>query len=184
MSLLFYIDEKNKLLLQPDAVKLCPELAMVSEKELVFIILAYDNYSIFKQFPERERERRAMWYVFGDAMPELLKKTSVVAAAHKYKSLQFSPKIEYISRFQRKIDNLFELLTVEDSPSQIEKITKSIESLRSTIMKLEHEVNEDVQNVGVLKGGAVRSLLEEFQTNMKYYKSILMTKPIKNNEVL
>jgi len=54
MSYLFYADLKNNILLHPDVVKLSPELGLLSKDEFLFVILAYDYNSIFRQFPERQ----------------------------------------------------------------------------------------------------------------------------------
>ena len=72
MSYLFYSDIKNNIVLHPDCVKLSPELGLLSDKEILFIILAFDYNSIYRQFPERQRVSKAIWHVFGDNKPELL----------------------------------------------------------------------------------------------------------------
>jgi hypothetical protein len=180
---LFYFDEKNHLILHPDCVRLCPELSLIKDKELLWIILAYDYYSPYHQFPERDRERRACWHVFDDDIVQDLKnKTSVKNAISKYLGLQWNPKIEYIRRYEVKIEKLLNLLDAEDSPSQIDKINKSIDSLRKTIIGLQNEVVVDVKNKAVVKGGVELSLLEQLQSNMKQYNQVLNTKPAKQND--
>jgi hypothetical protein len=183
MSLLFYIDERNCAVLHPDAVKLCPELGVLSDKEVAFIVLAYDYNSPFKQFPERERERQAMWKVWNDNQPDLLNKHSIQIARDKYKTLQWSPKIELVKTFYKKIESLSADLEAETTASGIKKITDSIDNLTSMIQKYELEISVGVQNKGVIKGGASLSLLEEFQKQMKRYEHVLTHKPTKN-EVL
>ena len=72
MSYLFHLDQKNNAVLHPEAVKLCPELRLLNEKEVLFIILAFDYNSIYKQYPERQRLSKAIWHVFGDNNPKKL----------------------------------------------------------------------------------------------------------------
>jgi len=72
MSYLFLIDERKKTVLHPFAIKLCPELAVLTEKEILFLIFAFDYDSPFKQFPERQRLSKAIIHVYGDNVPELL----------------------------------------------------------------------------------------------------------------
>lgn len=69
MSYLFYSDIKNNIVLHPDCVKLSPELGLLNDKEILFIILAFDYNSIYRQFPERQRVSKAIWHVFGDNNP-------------------------------------------------------------------------------------------------------------------
>lgn len=174
--MLYYIDGKRHVVLQPDAVRLCPELSVLTEKEVVWIVLAYDNYSPYKQFPERERERKAMWEVFGDNMPELLTKHSIKLAVTAYKSLQYNPKIALKEIFEKKINSLTQQLEFEESPTSFTKLMTMIDLARKSISALENEIAESVISKGVIKGGQELSLIEEWQTNMKGYAATLKDK--------
>ena len=176
MSYLFYVDEKNNCLLRPDCYKLSPELSVLTEKEVFFIILAYDYQSIYRQFPEHDRIRKAMFHAFDDNVPGLLEKTSIRIAIEAYKSLQYDPKIELARRYQRRIDSMLELLDVDTSPTSIEKTSKAIDTLRKTIRELEQEVSESVKDKGVIKGGMELSFIEEIMQNKKYYESVIAKK--------
>ncbi len=178
---LFYFDQKNKVVLHPDCIKLCPDLTLVSEKELLWIILSYDYYSPFHQLPQRDKERRAAWEVFDEEVQNDLKqKKTVQLAIEAYNSLQYSPKIEYIKRFNEKIDAMFVLMGQDDSPTSIERMAKTIQSLRKTVLDMQNEVADDVKRKGVIKGDASLSLLEQLQQNMKSYIATLKTKPYKS----
>lgn len=176
MSLLFFIDERNNLLLRPDCVKLCPELAGLKDKEVYFIVLAYDYHSPLRQFPEHDRVRKAMFQAFGDNMPEVLEKTSIKLAIIAYKSLQYDPKIELAKRYQAKIDRMLELLDEDDNPTSIAKTTSAIDGLRKNIIGLEQEVAQSVLDKGVVKGDVELSFLEEIMQNQKYYQSVISKK--------
>ena len=176
MSLLFNIDDRNNCILRPECIKLCPELAGIKEKELLFIILAYDNYSIYRQFPEHDRVRKAMFHAFDDNLPTLLEKTSIKLAIEAYKSLQYDSKIELAKRFQRKIDAMLELLDEDDNPSSIEKTTRAINDLRKNILGLEQEVSNSILDKGVIKGDMELSFLEELMINKKNYQSVIAKK--------
>lgn len=176
MSYLIDIDEKNNVILRPACYKLSPELSAISEKELLFIILAYDYFSIYRQYPEHDRIRKAMFHVFNDNIPKILEKPSVKLATEAYKGMQYSPKIELCRRYERKIDKMLDLLDDDDSPTSIEKTTKAIDSLRKNILSLEQEVSEAVLNKGAIKGGMELSFLEEIMQNKKYYESVIAKK--------
>lgn len=172
MSYLFYIDEKSSVVLRPECYKLSPELSVLSEKEILLIVLAFDYHSIYRQFPPHERIRKAMFHVFEAYLPDMLEKTSIKLAINAYKGLQYDRKIELAEQYQKKIDKLLDTLDVDDSPTSIEKTTKAIDSLRKNIIALENEVAESIMNKGQIKGNQELSWFEELQSNQKYYKSL------------
>jgi hypothetical protein len=172
MSYLFYIDEKNALVIRPDCYKLSPELSAVSEKDMLFIILAFDYHSIYRQFPEHERIKKAMFHVYEKYDPEILNKHSIKLAIEAYKGLQYDPKIHLAERYQKKIDRLLEILDEEDSATAIEKNTKAIDSLRKNIIELENEIAESIIKKGQVKGEQELGWLEELKTNKKHFASL------------
>lgn len=176
MSLLFYIDEQNCVVLRPDCARLCPELTGVNDKELLMIILAYDNYSPFRQFPEAERRRKAMVMVFGENVDELFDKQIVKNAIHSYKSLQYDPKIELQLTYQRKIDKMLELMEVDDSPTSNKKTLETIDLFRKAIRELEEEVSKSTIDKGQIKGGHELSFLEDIMRSQKYFNSVIEPK--------
>ena len=173
MSYLVYVDEKNKLICRPECYKLSPELSVLTEDELLFVVLAIDYHSIYRQFPEHERIRKAMFHAFDAYFPDMLQKASIKLAIEAYKSLQYDPKIELAQRYQKKIDRLLELLDQDDSPSGITKNTAAINSLRKNINDLENEVAQSLVAEGQIKGDQEMSWLEKLQSNQKYYRSLI-----------
>jgi len=93
MSYLFYVDTKNNAVLHPEVVKLCPSFSALSEKEILYVVLFADYNSIYKQFPEHERKRKAMWHAFDENEYELIESPRILDAVQDYTSLQYSPKI-------------------------------------------------------------------------------------------
>lgn len=176
LVMVFYVDALKKVCLQPDAIKLCPELSVLTEKEVVWIVLAYDNYSPYRQYPERDREQKAMWAVFEENMPELLTKHSIRLAVTAYKSLQYNPKIALKEIFEKKINSLTQQLEIEESPLAFTKLMTMIDLARKSISELENEIAESVLKKGVIKGDQEMCLLEEFQQNIKGYNAILKIK--------
>lgn len=176
MSYLFYIDEKNNAILHRDCVNLCPELSVLTEQEVLFIILAYDNHSIYRQFPEDDRIRKAMIHVYNDNNPKLMQRDVIKNAIEAYKSLQFNPKIDLASKYQKKIDSLLSKLETDDNPTSNKNTLVVINDLRKSILALETEIAEEVEQDGVIKGGKSLSWLEKIQRNQKYYKSVIAKK--------
>lgn len=176
MSLLFYIDERNNVVLRPDCARLCPELIAIDDKELLMIILIYDYHSPYRQHPEEDRKRKAMVQVYGELMYELFDKQIIKNAIDSYKSLQYDPKIELAANYQRKIDKMLEIMEEDHSPTSNKKTLETIDLFRKAIRELENETNESVVNKGQIKGNQELSLLEDIMKSRKYYQSVITKK--------
>jgi len=180
MSYLFFCDTKNNILLHPDVVKLSPELGLLTDKEILFIILAYDYNSIFRQFPERQRVQKAIWHVFNDNVPNLLDENSrphkIKNAIEVYKSLQYNRNIELVEMYNRKIDELLLILAGDNSSNGIKNTMESIDKFRKAIRAIEAEIVEEKLTEGELKGSVKLSWLEKLQSNQKMYFAITSKK--------
>jgi hypothetical protein len=175
--MLFYCDTKNNIVLHPDVVKLSPELGLLTDKEVLFIVLAFDYNSIYRQFPERQRLSKAIFHVWGDNKPELLdpikRPKRIANAIEEYRSLQYNRNIELVEMYNRKIDDLLNLLELENTPTAIKNLTESIDRFRKDIQRIETEVVEQKLMDGELKGNLKLSFLERLQQNQKMYKSVI-----------
>lgn len=176
MSYLFVIDEKKKTVLHPYAVKLCPELKGLKEEDILFIVLAFDYHSPYRQFPERTRLVKAMFHVWGDNKPELLEEEDrpkyMKVAIEAYKSLQYNRNQELINTYLKKIEKAQEEILLEDSPTKLKNLREIISGFRKDIRELETEVVEQNILESELKGDRELSLLEQWQSNMKQYDLI------------
>ncbi|WP_298838875.1 hypothetical protein [uncultured Clostridium sp.] len=176
MSMLFYADVKNNIILHPDVIKLCPELSLLTDKEILFIILCYDYNSIYRQFPERQRLSKAIWHVWQDNKPELLdedkRPQKIKKAIEAYKSLQYNRNIELVEMYNRKIDDLLKILEEDNSTNGIKNAMDSIDRFRKAIRAIEAEIIEEKLIDGELKGNVKRSFLEVLQSNIKMYYAV------------
>lgn len=173
MSYLFSVDTKNNVCLHPEVIKLCPSFLALNEKETLYVVLYADYSSLYKQHPERERKRKAIWHAFGDNEAELVETPRILVAIDDYMSLQYSPKIETIKKYQQKIDKLLLQLDEDDSPASITKIDGAIATLNKRINDMQMEVDEKILDEGILKGGRTKSFLEKIMANRKYYESVI-----------
>ena len=173
MSYLFYVDTKNNAVLHPEVVKLCPSFSALSEKEILYVVLFADYNSIYKQFPEHERRRKAMWHAFDENEYELIESPRILDAVQDYTALQYSPKIETINKYQKKIDEMLKLFEIDNNAASVEKIDKAIGILRKRINDMQAEVLSDTISDGVLKGGKIKSFLEKAMSNQKHYFAII-----------
>lgn len=174
--MLFKVDKNNKVLLHPECVKLCPEFNVLSQEEIVFIVLVYDYNSPFSQLIEEERIRRAMFHIWNDNKLDLLGKQKIKNAISAYKGFQYNPKIEIVNTYQKKISMLLEELEGLSSGELIKKNMEATSRLRAGIRELEQEIIESYQEEGTLMAGAELSFLEKIQKNMEYYKSVIKKK--------
>lgn len=176
MSYLFLIDEKKKTVLHPFAIKLCPELAVLTEKEILFLIFAFDYNSPYKQFPERQRLSKAIFAAYGDNVPELLEEEKrpkkIKLAIESYKSLQYNANQELITTYQKKIDMAQGQIIGEETPIRLKNLRDIISGFRNDIRELQTEVVAQSIVEAELKGDRELSLLEQWQSNKKMYDSI------------
>lgn len=178
MSYLFYIDQKNNKVLHPDVVRLEPQLALLTDKEILFLILAYDYNSIYRQFPERQRVSKAIWHVWQDNKPELLpdnidkRPKRISAAIEAYISLQYNRNIELVELYNRKIDEQMNILAEEKSVTGTKNASDNIDRFRKLIRAIEAEIVEEKLMDGELKGKTELSFLEKMKSNQKMYKSV------------
>lgn len=176
MSYLICIDPKSNQVLHPEVMKLCDSFIALNEKEMLYVVLFADYNSIYKQLPEHERRRRAMWHAFGENESELIETRRILQAVDDYKSLQYNPKIELIRRYQKKIDSLLETLDEDTSSTNGQKNVAFINSLRLNIRELENEVDEQNRADGVIRGDRQLSFLEKALSNRKHYLAITAKK--------
>lgn len=176
MSMLFYCDTKNNIVLHPDVVKLSPELGLLKDDEVLFIILAYDYNSIYRQFPERQRISKAIFHTWGDNKPELQSEDKMpkrmVSAIREYKSLQYNRNIELIELYSRKIDEQMEILDADKSTNGIKTASENIDRFKKLIKSIESEVIEEKLMEGQLKGKTELGHLEKLKANQKMFKAV------------
>jgi hypothetical protein len=176
MSYLIHINEKSNTILHPDAVKLFPGFNVLSQDEILFIVLAYDYCSPYSGFTEDDRLRKASLHVWSDNRIELLSKQKIKNAIEAYKGLQYNPKIELNRAYQRKIDELILAMEGVISADLIKKTMESIKLLRTSIRELEQEVLAVYEEEGKMVGGGERSFLENMHKNRDLYKKIVQKK--------
>lgn len=176
MSYLIHINEKSKTILHPDAVKLFPGFNVLSQDEILFIVLAYDYCSPYAAFTEDERLRRASMDVWSDNKADIVNKQKIRNAIEAYKGLQYNPKIELSRSYQKKIDELNVAMSGVSSADLIKKTIESINLLRKSIRELEQEVLAVYEDEGKMVGGGERSFLENMHKNKELYNKVIAKK--------
>lgn len=161
---IFKVDKNYTVILNPDAVRLVPELAGLTQSELVYIILVMDYHdSPFRKKPYEERRSLAIKKVFGDKEVNL-ETTRIHNAMEAYKSLVFDIRLETLDVLKRKAQVYHKELLIPDIDfKRMKELDQGIQYLEERIDKIENSMlAEDMDNVE-LKGQKKLSYLEIWQ---------------------
>jgi hypothetical protein len=168
----FKIDKDFKIILNPEAVKLVPELAGLSQKELLYVICVVDyDDGPFRKKPIDERRLLTKRKYFRDTKqdPET---TKVRRAMDSYKELIFDIRRETIDKYKRRILLLQkESLKDEIELKRLKDIDAAITFLTDRVNKIQHELDIEEQSEEItIKGGRKLSQIEKWQRKQKKYR--------------
>lgn len=174
---LFSINTKGTAVLYKEAVQLCPVFKKLDEKEILFLILAYDNYSPFRQLSEDERIRRAKAQVYGAQDIRPWEIPTIKEAIEEYVSLQYNPLLEQRKTYQEKIEKINDGIRDADSPAQIKNLLTTNKELRKELEQMDKELlmQEEEESIEIYGKGSL-SWLERAIRNKKRYKEMIVRK--------
>lgn len=173
----FKMDKNFEIILNPEAVKLVPELKSLSSEELRYVILVIDYVDgPFRKKPIEERKAMARKTVYGDSNknPETER---VLYGMEAYKSLVFDIRRETVDIYKAKIIKLQkETIAPDTTFVRMKEIDSTITFMQDRVSGIEHDLDmEDSDNIE-LKGKRSLSHLERWQRAQKdfaeYKKSI------------
>jgi hypothetical protein len=167
---LFAFDKSEKVILNPDAIKLAPGLKKLKSAELLFVVLAYDYESPYHQFDEGERILKAKRTAFGSADEDISKNKVLEKGIEEYKSLQFNVERENQLSYQAKIAQLRLQLYDSFEAKKIKEITQTIEYLNDEINKIQEKLDLDATTSFTSAGESI-TFIERWQLNQKKYKA-------------
>lgn len=168
----FKIDKDFTIILNPEAVKLVPELVALSQKELLYVICVIDyDDGPFRKKPIDERRLLTKRKYFKDTKqdPETAK---VKRAMDAYKDLVFDVRRETIDKYKRRILLLQkESLKDEIDIKRLKDIDAAITFLTDRVSSIQHEldIEEQTENVKI-QGGRNLSQLEKWQRKQKAHR--------------
>lgn len=179
MGFLYVINSKGTATLRTESTKLCPELAFLSEKELIYVILAHDNYGPYRQFPSEERIRRAKAHVFGSNNSDIDKQPKIIKASKLYQALQYDPRREQIKSYERKLKEMDYILdkTANMELKDVKAVISTSKEIRAAIREIEVELyKEEEEEINELEGEMKLSYLEKMQRNVNRYLEVTKKK--------
>lgn len=174
--MIFKVDKSFKAILNPEAVKLVPELAGLSEEELLFIILLEDySDSPFRKKPFDERWSLAVKRVFGDK-PVNLETPKIKIARDAYKSLVFDIRRETLDVYKRKVAMYHkEALAANIEFKRVKELDQMIQYLEDRIQAIEVSLEADDLASIKLKGDRQLSYIEIWQKRQQEYRKFKQT---------
>jgi hypothetical protein len=171
----FKIDRNFEVILNPEAVKLIPEISGLSNKELLYVIYTVDYVdSPLRKKPFDERRLIARRMVFGKEHKSNVETKAVQIGMKAYKSLVFDIRRETIDIYNKKVQILQkETLNPDLAFSRMKEIDLQINFMQDKIAALNHSLDiEEGDNVD-LKGGKKLSQVEIWQRNQMTFKEYL-----------
>ena len=172
MAYLFSTNKKGTVLFHEDAMNLCPEFAILDDKEKLALVLITDYDSPYNQLPEIERKHKACSQVFNHNKIDIFERSSFKHAVDLYKSLQYNPKRELIKTYNDKLQSLSNDLINASSPIAIKNILDSQDKIRKVLFDLQQELMDNQEAKYTLKGGGKLSFLEELMQNKEAYERV------------
>jgi hypothetical protein len=166
----FQIDREFKVILNPLAIKLVPELSSLTEEEVLYVILVMDYIdSPYRKKPYEERQLMARKKVFGDSKhnPETKR---VLKGMEGYKGLVFDIRRETIDIYKTKILKLHkESLLENTSFVRMKEIDATMSFMQKKIDEYEHDIDIDEKDSIELKGKKQLSQIEVWQRKQKAF---------------
>jgi len=166
----FKLDRNFEIILNPEAIKLVPELVSLSQNELKYVILVVDYVDgPFRKKPYEERQFMAWKSAFGDSKknPETER---IRLAMEGYKGLVFDIRRETIDIYIEKIRNLQkESLARDTTFGRMKEIDSTITFMQDRISSMNHELDLEEGDTVELKGKKQLSYLEKWQRNQREY---------------
>lgn len=171
MSYLILVDKRGNAVLHRACTDLIPELGLLRNEELLFVVLATDYFSPYAKFPEEERIRKAHYHVYGDRQVDPMEKKHIKKAMEQYMSLQYDHRRELLDSYMNKVTMLSQGMRDLTSAKDISDSIKSIDMLHESIKKMQADINDD-NDLITIEGGKSLSFIEIMQKNMKSFNNL------------
>lgn len=179
MEILFNIDKKGSVIFVNEAMDLAPELRFLDNAERLFLILAYDYYSIYRQFPQHEKVIKSLNHVktvLNETVNQITNKMMI--AIELYRSLQYDIRREQVAVYKMKLQQLDTDLQNASSSTAIKNIMDSKSLLKKAIDEMEMEIEMAIEVKNTIRGGGTTSLLENLKANKDLYRTITTKRTI------
>lgn len=168
----FKINEEGSVLLNEEAAQLVPELKGISEKELRYIVLAYDyDDGPFRKLNSDQRKSRACMTVFRHTDTKKAEE-GLEKKIEAYRSLIYDPKKERREVLKKKLIFLQNELEIADTVQRITQINNTCKAIEETISELDREIEISDEHIQI-RGTGTLSTIEKYQRRRDAYNETL-----------
>jgi hypothetical protein len=158
---IFRVNKELTAVLDKEAVKLEPSLAMLTDQQVMYIILVYDYIdSPYRLKPLEEKQKIARDRLFEGNDPEKL--ANVKKAIKAYQGLIYDSRRSQIEIYKTKISKLQKVFDGEDDNKAMQDIIKTIDIIRKDQDRIEKEVAIDEEKIE-LRGGNKLTFIEQWK---------------------
>jgi len=167
----FRVDKNFKTILNPEAAKLVPELSVLDNDWLLYVILVADYVDgPYRKKPLEDRRSLALKRVFKDKNVNIDSK-EILNAIDSYKSLVFDIRRETRDVYMQKV-RLYqkELMSPSLEIKRMKELDNGIQFLEDRIEKIDTSLEADEINDMKLKGDKQLSYIEIWQLRQKEFR--------------
>lgn len=169
MDSIFRLDSKGNVVFNSAARKLVPQFEALNEKQMKYLVLAYDMANtVFKQLPKKEWRNRACMSAFGHEDPDSEeKKKALHQALPFFKILVYDEDREMKQMFQERKRYLLAEMLKDENIKEMKVYTDAIKQLDNKIKELDSKITSNDEIVMMASKGQRLSVLEMYQRKMK-----------------
>lgn len=167
----FKMDRNFEVILNPEAIKLVPELVGLSQDQLRYVILVTDYVDgPYRKKPKEERRNMAKKVIYGD-IKKMIETERICNAINGYRSLIFDIRRETVEVYLGKVVKLQkESLAPSLTFSRMKEIDLQITFLQDRIVGINHDLDiEESENIEI-KGKKSLSYVEKWQRAQKEFR--------------
>lgn len=170
MDSIIRLDSRGKVVFQAAATKLVPQLSKLDEKQIRYLVLAYDvTNTLFKQQPRSTWRKHACQHVFGHDRPESEeKKKAIVDALEFFEMIVYDENRELKSKFlERKRDLQNKMLLETATPGELKNTNSLIAFFNDRIKEIDDKITTSDEEIVLAQKGQKLSLLEKYSARLK-----------------
>ena len=162
---IFRISKDGTVILSPDAIKLCRDLAFLTDDQIKYIVLVYDYVdSPIRRKPLEERRRIARDKL-SDSRIDPEDSPVVKKGIEEYTSMIYDNRRERMDILNNKISRMQKKLDDEEDDKIIKRYIETINLMSSEIDKLQEAIDIDEEMIEV-RGNKKLTFIEIWKRNM------------------
>ena len=170
MDSIIRLDSKGEIIIEPAATKLVPAFAVLNDKQIRYLVLAYDTANtIFKQQPRHHWRKLACKAVYGhDNVDKVEAEKHLSAILDDFKQLVYDEDREQKIRLTARKRELETKLLSAEGTQAIKTTVESIKMIDQIIQGLDSKIIQIEEEVQLASKTGKLSMLEYWQRKQKF----------------